>query len=213
MDVVCPSCAAYHWTAKKIVSSPVHGPEFTVCCQRGHVSLCLLSPPPPFLCRLLDSDDAEGKEFRSNIRQYNMALAFTSLGVKEDASVNRRGGWVFCVHGDLCHLIGSLRANEGKPPAYAQLYIYDSQLALAQRMKRNDNLSRNTMSALQAMLLNNHPYSTEFKHAFEVLQEYPDVSDANIRLRIMPGQDQRRYNLPSSDEVAAILPGDGTAPE
>lgn len=35
----------------------------------------------------------------------------------------------------------------------------------------------------------------------------------SIRLRIMPGQDQRRYNLPTSDEVAAILPGDGTAPE
>jgi hypothetical protein len=29
----------------------------------------------------------------------------------------------------------------------------------------------------------------------------------------MPGQDQRRYNLPISDEVAVILPGDGTAPE
>ena len=169
MDVVCSSCAAYHWTAEKIVSSPEHRPEFTTCCQRGHISLCLLSPPPPFLCWLLDSDDAEGKEFCSNIRQYNMALAFTSLSVKEDASVNRQGGWVFRVHGDLCHLIGSLCANEGKPPAYTQLYIYDSQLALAQRMKRNDNLSRNTMSALQAMLLDNHPYSMEFKHTFEVL--------------------------------------------
>jgi hypothetical protein len=29
----------------------------------------------------------------------------------------------------------------------------------------------------------------------------------------MPGQDQRRYNLPSSDDVAVILLGDGTAPE
>ena len=186
MDVVCPSCAAYHWTAEKIVSSPEHGPKFTACCQRGHVSLRLLSPSPPFLHQLLNSDDAEGKEFRSNIHQYNMALVFTSLGVKEDAIVNRWGIGSFVY---LYHLIGSLCANEGEPPAYVQLYIYNSQLALAQRMKRNDNLSRNTMSALQAMLLDNHPYSTEFKHTFEVLREYPDVSDANIRLCIMPGQD------------------------
>jgi len=29
----------------------------------------------------------------------------------------------------------------------------------------------------------------------------------------MPGQDQRRYNIPMSEEVGIVLPGDGTAPE
>lgn len=112
MDVVCPFCGAYHWASEKVSSSPVQRPEFTACCQRGGVSLHRLSPPPPFLRGILESDDAEGKQFRSNIRQYNMALAFTSLGVTEDTVVNRRGGWVFRVQGELCHLIGSLRSSK-----------------------------------------------------------------------------------------------------
>jgi hypothetical protein len=56
----------------------------------------------------------------------------------EDKAVNRRGGWVFRVQGELCHLIGSLCADEGVSPKYAQLYIYDAQLALALRIKRNE---------------------------------------------------------------------------
>jgi hypothetical protein len=63
------------------------------------------------------------------------------------------------------------------------------------------------------MLFQSHPYCSTFKHAYETLRDYPDASHANIRLRIMPGQDQRQYNLPMMDEVAVILPGDGTAPD
>jgi hypothetical protein len=80
-------------------------------------------------------------------------------------------------------------------------------------MNSNDNLHTSTMESLQSMLLENHRYSREFKHAYEVLKDYPDTLDAEIKLRVMPGHDQRRYNLPTSDEVAVILPGDGTAPE
>ena len=109
-----------------------------------------------------------------------MALAFTSLGVTEDKIVNRQGGWVFWVQGELCHLIRSLHPDEGHPPSYAQLYIYDASLALAQRMNRNENLAERTMDSLQTMLIDYHRYATEFKHAFEVLEQYPDESDAII---------------------------------
>ena len=142
-----------------------------------------------------------------------MALSFTSLGVTEDRKVNCRGGWVFRVQGELCHLIGSLHAEHGHPPSYAQLYIFDASLALAQRMNRNDNLSSHTMETLQTMLLHSHPYANQFKHAFELLEQYPDEADASVRLRVMPGHDQRQYNLPNSDEIAVVLPGDSTAPD
>jgi len=123
------------------------------------------------------------------MRQYNMALAFMSLGVTEDKNVNRRGGWVFRVHGELCHLIGSLHPDDGNPPSYAQLYIYDAHLALAQRLNQNNNLSPHTIDSLQTMLLDFHPYANHLKHAYEVLDQYPDASDANICLCVMPGQD------------------------
>ena len=63
-----------------------------------------------------------------------MALAFTSLGVQEDTRVNARGGWVFRILGQLCHLSGALTPGEGTSPQYTQLYIYDPQQALQQRM-------------------------------------------------------------------------------
>src|SRR6266852_2387965 len=79
-------------------------------------------------------------------------------------------------------------------------------------MNQNDNLDQMTMQSLQTMLLELHWYSHEFKHAFEILNNYSDVPNASIRLRVMPGQDERRYNLSSTDEVAIILSGDGTSP-
>ena len=142
-----------------------------------------------------------------------MALLFMSLRVTEDRKVICRRGWVFRVQGELCHLIGSLCPEDGRPPSYMQLYIFDTRLALAQRMNRNDNLCSHTMETLQTMLLNSHPYTNQFKHAFELLEQYPDEADASVRLQVMPGHNQRCYNLPTSDEIVVILLGDGTAPD
>ena len=119
-----------------------------------------------------------------------MALAFTLLGIKEDKMVNRRGGWVFRVQGELCHLIGSLIPTDGEAPSYAQLYIYNPQLALQQRVNRNDKLLVGTMKPLQNMLLESHRYLRQFKHAYEILNDHRGgTSDAQIRLCVMPGQD------------------------
>ena len=210
MNVTCPFCGALHWNEEKVSTSSSLHPQFSTCCQKGSVSLPLLPDPPPFLRGLFEGDDRTSIAFRNNIRQYNMSLAFTSLGVKEDRMVNLRGGWVFRISGELCHQIGSLQPDEGVAPMYAQLYIYDSQQALLQRMYRNENLQESTMSSLQTMLSLHHRYSNDFLHAYEVLRSYPDAPNAEVRLRVMPGQ-SRAYNSPSSDEVAVILPGDGTA--
>ena len=212
MNVTCSYCGAYHWLQEKLSKSTSSNPIFNACCQKGTVNLPFLPNPPPFLKNILEGDDRASMDFRDNIRQYNMALAFTSLGVKENRLVNRRGGWVFRISGELCHLIGSLRPDEDKPPKYAQLYVYDSRLALQQRMSRNENLQEGIMTSLQTMLQVHHRYSNEFLHAYEVLRSSPDAPDVEVRLRVMPGQ-SRPYDVPSSDEVAVILPGDGTAPD
>ena len=66
-------------------------------------------------------------EFRRNIRNYNNAFAFSSLGVKTDPSVyGPHGIYTFRIQGQLCHRIGSLLLPPGKDPAFAQIYIYDS---------------------------------------------------------------------------------------
>jgi len=78
--------------AEKVGSSPMQRLEFTACCQHKHVHISHQSLPPGILYRLFKSNEDEGKEFHSNICQYNMALAFTSLGIMEDRIVNHQEG-------------------------------------------------------------------------------------------------------------------------
>lgn len=52
-------------------------------------------------------NDPRAQEFCENIRQYNMAFAFTSLGMKQDNVINNGMGlWVFRIQGALCHQAG-----------------------------------------------------------------------------------------------------------
>jgi hypothetical protein len=76
-------------------------------------------------------------------------------------------------------------------------------------MKNNPSLRADTMRALQTLLNVHHRYAAIYKQAREILAEYPDADNASIRLRVDPSHDQRRYNLPTVDEVAIIIPGDG----
>ncbi|KAL4258381.1 hypothetical protein AB1N83_008829 [Pleurotus pulmonarius] len=160
MNIQCPHCSALHWNDERTYNSRrCLTPAFGTCCNHGKVQLPPPRPPPDTLRLLLDADDPQSREFRANIRMYNMALAFTSLGVKQDHSVNQRFGgntWVFRIQGQLHHNSGSLESEEGTAPSYAQLYIHDPDVALRQRMNRNSTLSQDTMAALQTMLIQHH---------------------------------------------------------
>ncbi|KAE9390700.1 hypothetical protein BT96DRAFT_833076 [Gymnopus androsaceus JB14] len=216
MEYQCKYCGALHWLNEKLEKSPKRDPQFSMCCKHGEVRIPLLMAPPNFLYRLLISNDEQAKEFRANISQYNTALAFTSVGVAVDDNVNRcgRGPPVFRIHGELKHWAGTLLPKESSSPAYAQLYILDPRVAQQYRMQRNSNLRPETMLAHQNLIRDINPYAKVFQHAFEILQEHPGAEDYSISLRVMPGQDvglnTHRYNLPTADEVAVLVPGDGT---
>jgi hypothetical protein len=211
MNIVCRHCEALHWMNERLTSSSKSNPQFGTCCDKGLVRLPMLRDPPQYLRHLFETVTPEALDFRSNIRQYNAALAFTSLGVHIDHEINSgRGPYVFRIHGELCHRIGHLIPSEGQRAVYAQLYIYDPHVALDERMQRNENLSRRTMERLQTLLLNNHRYATIFRHAHEILSQHPDDSPLTIHLLADPTRDHRRYNLPSAREIAAVIPGDGT---
>ncbi|KAJ3831950.1 hypothetical protein F5878DRAFT_729527 [Lentinula raphanica] len=154
MEYQCQHCKALHWLSERITGSKQTNPQFGMCCKHGEVQIPLLPSPPDYLQLLFTSQDLQAKEFRENIAQYNAALAFTSVGVSTDESVNHhsRGPPVFRIHGELKHWFGSLLPKEGSAPAYAQLYILDPQSALQYRMQRNGNLKRETMEALQTLI-------------------------------------------------------------
>lgn len=205
MNVQCPYCDALHWPDERVSSSTVSHPEFQTCCAHGKVKLPPLRIPPAPLYNLFTGNTPDAKEFRSNIVQYNSALAFTSLGVNVDRSVFGRGPPVFRIHGELRHLSGSLLPEESSHPRYSQLYVYDPHAAYGYRVARNENLSLNTMRLLQCVMYDHNNYTPLYQHAHEILSLH-GTQDYTVRLCVAPGNDPRRYNLPTADEVGVILP-------
>lgn len=206
MNVQCPYCKALHWSDECVTSSRVGHPEFQTCCAHGKVKLSPLRLPPAPLYELFVGDTHEAKDFRANIVQYNAAFAFTSLGVNIDRSLLGHGPPVFRIHGELRHLSGSLLPEDSASPCYSQLYIFDPHQAYQYRVCRNENLSLNTIRILQRVMCDYNVYTPIYQHAFEILQMY-DAPDYSVKLCVAPGNDPRRYNLPTADEVGVILPG------
>ena len=182
-----------------------------MCCNSGDVQLPSMAPPPEQLRYLFTAVTPFAEQFRHHIRQYNAALAFTSLRVEVDNSVNEGGGGppTFRIHGELCHRLGSLFPCREDRPAYAQLYIYNPREALDYRMQRNATLDPIVMGCLQNLILTNHRWAHIFKHAMDVFQETP-CEHVSIQLTANRNRDWRRWNLPTADEVAVVIPGDGT---
>jgi hypothetical protein len=80
----------------------------------------------------------------------------------------------------------------------------------------NQNTPRvkeDVMQIIQDVLYCHNFYVERYKSAYEHVRENHNIPDLSFRLRFKPGTDQRRYNLPTADEVAVILPGDGSEVE
>ncbi len=211
MNVICPFCHAPHWDCERLTSSSHLNPKFCGCCLSGKIWLPSLQQPPPELKNLLNSQDRRAKEFRTNIRKYNNALAMTSVG-RTLQEVGGGGPYVFKVHGSLSHRIGSLLPPPDQSPLFAQFYIYDPDEALNYRMNNqiNTGLDRTTMCNLQDMLHRHHHGVTLYKQALELTRDMPTDHQCKIALQYLPGTDRRRYNLPTiSGEIAAVVPGTG----
>ena len=106
MSIACKHCGALFWRD-----------ENKWCCRDGKVKFERDELPPQvpdLLFELLATNSHEAEEFRKNIRQYNAALAMTSMGstgtmvkrAAEDRDKAKGKGPlpVFKVHGELYHL-------------------------------------------------------------------------------------------------------------
>lgn len=146
MDRRCTHCGALTWRAENKAA----------CCCNGQVVLPPLQPPPEFLRNLLLGDSAECKHFRENIRGYNSALAFASLGANED--ILPPGIFCFRISGEVHHRIGHLHPDPNNRPRFAQLYIHDTDNEAANRMHWNSSLREDVLLRLQDLLHQVNPY-------------------------------------------------------
>jgi hypothetical protein len=162
-------------------------------------------------CMLMDT---VGNAFRTRIRNYNNALAFSSLGVLIDQSVAGQSGvYTFRIQGELVHRIGSLLPHQGELPRFSQIHIHDSATTQAEiRMAHHHGLlDRTTLLRLSSMLDDIDPYFHIFQTARERLQTTNHIS-LHLKTINVAHLDQRRYNQPTADEIAIIMPGTGEEP-
>lgn len=110
--------------------------SFSLCCGYGKVHLPTTRKTPDYFWKIFRNKHRKSRNFLSNIRAYNMMFSFTSMGGKVDSSINNgRGPYVYRLHGQNYHRIGSLLPIEGSIPKFSQLYIYDTENELSNRKK------------------------------------------------------------------------------
>lgn len=210
---VCEFCGALHWYEERNEKSKkTKHPRFSMCCMEGRVHLPLIKSPPHLLQELLDySGNSTTKAFRRNIRIYNAAFAFTSMGGKVDHEINKHGGpYVFRINGQIYHLHGSLTPADGQKPKFAQLYIYDTDNEVSNRLgfakcdDGNNSLQEEVVRDILHMLDEHNSLVKSYRMARDKYRENT-LQEFKLRLIGSRSTNGRQNNLPSCSEVAALL--------
>jgi hypothetical protein len=142
---------------------------------------------------------------------YNSVLAFTSFDAKVDESVTRGPGpYSFRIQGELYRKIRSLCPAEGQQPQFAQLYIHDTKSEHQNCHVVMPSLDPTTLDGLLTMMYNINPYVEVFKMARDMMAIEGAPMDLKLRLIASRTKDARRYNVSTTDEVAALMVGDGS---
>ncbi|WOH12558.1 hypothetical protein DCAR_0832063 [Daucus carota subsp. sativus] len=140
-------------------------------------------------------------------------FCFTSTGGTVDHSVNNGGGpYIYRLNGQNHHVFGSLIPNDGDTPKFCQLYIYDTENELENRMqwmdvKDGDKVDASIVDGLMKMLDETNELVKEFRIARDRFKDSPFV-DLKIILKVCRSESGRENHVGPSNEVAAIMVGD-----
>jgi len=198
------------WIKEQSAKSTNNNPQFSLCYENGKVLLSNLHATLQKLEVFLTSKESSAVKSRDQIRVYNSVLAFTSLSAKVDESVTGcLGPYSFRIQGELYHKIGSLCPVEGQRPQFAQLYIHDTKHEHQNRHVVMPLLDPTTLDRLLTMMYNINPYVEMFKMAKEMMAIEGAPMDLKLRLIASRTKDARRYNMPTADEVVALMVGNG----
>jgi hypothetical protein len=133
---ICKWCKAIMWFEERVSKHRnTKNPEFSMCCLQGRIEIAPFAQLPQALNDLYFKNDRKSKFFLQNIRSFNSMFAFTSIGAKIDKTENNgRTPPIFVMNGENYHQLGSLLQHEGHQPKFSQLYIYDTDNELSNRM-------------------------------------------------------------------------------
>ncbi|CAN0866486.1 hypothetical protein LINGRAHAP2_LOCUS9290 [Linum grandiflorum] len=203
----CQCCHAIMWREKSITATQNRQyPEFNMCCNGGKIRLPPALEPPTYLRELMIS-----KHFHEYIRAYNGIFCFTSLGGKVTRELNDGSSvYIYSIGGQIFHRIGSLLPPEGSPPMFGQLYIYDIENEVENRMNcfstdtSNNPLRSEIISGLRDMLDKHNALTKVYRSARDRIN-FGDVENVQIKLAATRPSYGREYALPAVNELAGLI--------
>lgn len=141
-------------------------------------------------------------------------FAFTSMGGKVDNQINNGSGpYVFRMNGQNYHRIGTLLPEDGDKPRWVQLYIYDTENEVQNRIHASRSNDKSTsidphiVEGLKNMLDRNNVLAQTFRMARERFKE-DDYHNLTLRLIHKRTRNGRQNNMPSASDVAALIVND-----
>jgi hypothetical protein len=109
----------------------------------------------------------------------------------------------------MYHRIGSLLPQHDAQPQFCQLYIYDTTNQLQHRQNIMPTLDPDILHELQTMLSKVNPYAQTLGSIRDLVSNNP-TQTLHLRILAKRSKDARTYNIPTGNEVAAIMVGDGS---
>ncbi|KAI5438928.1 hypothetical protein KIW84_024596 [Lathyrus oleraceus] len=145
------------------------------------------------------NDNHEARPFIKNIDDNDCGVH-----VDEILIATGRGIYTFRAQGTIYHKIGGFHLNQDSRPRYLQLYIYDTDNELQNKMRENPILNQAVVYKLQKLLHQCNLFVIVFRqHALE-----PNIEECRLLIKER-SSNQPQYSLPSASQVAAIVIGDG----
>ncbi|CAG8740328.1 23639_t:CDS:2 [Dentiscutata erythropus] len=124
--------------------------------------------------------DEMGNHFRVNIRAYNSAFAFTSMGVKIDKALAN----------------GSLIPDDDTP-RFLQLYIYDTEHETDNRLTIMPKLRRDILEILGSILDQFNLFVINFRS----ISSHNFINNLQLHIKADHGLDQRIYNTSAASKL------------
>ncbi|PWA73313.1 hypothetical protein CTI12_AA260590 [Artemisia annua] len=200
----CGDCNALLWHSESMVGSThVGNGSYSHCCGRGKVMLTNeIVNPPPLLLDLISGNNPKSNSFIDNIRRYNAMFAFTSIGAKQDNTVNQGyGPYCYRIQGENYHQMGTLLPKRGKPPVFAQLYIYDKASEIQNRM----NCFSNDATTTSGTSVLDHELTVELRDMLDsinpLVAQFRMVGEQFVSAKNRSKFKLREHTYESSDSV------------
>ncbi|KAA6403729.1 MAG: hypothetical protein EZS28_000748 [Streblomastix strix] len=143
-----------------------------------------------------------------NTRKYNSDVSFASMNSSQ-VNVQGNGAYVFRIHDKVYRTTGHLTFTRQEYEKFSHYYIYDPDEGAQKRIDDSNQYKNNKNEPIQegsSLILKVQQRKVDNKEVDQLL-EIRLIFDVNS------SKDPRRYNPPSSDEIAAIyISSDGQVP-